>query len=282
MKFTFCEQISEIIKNSLTVEFKDLYDEKLIVDLINELNPFIIKADENLKSNFKIHQDIHYQNKTDFYKSRNTIIEQIRRILYSELVHNEGWAELHAAGISIKDKSILLVGQTKAGKSSTSFYLVHKYKGAFIGSDTIFIHPRGKYMIGFPEGFGVSTYVGDMLGLNEKTAMQSSYENYWFTNQHMRNLEYTLKPLAGIDLIIFPSFAKENIHVQTKKIENAKVKILSTANTVNIQSVENNFDYLDHIPCYEIVTYGIHHDYIKVLETLISKDEISCNIFNSF
>jgi thermostable 8-oxoguanine DNA glycosylase len=77
MKFRFCDEISEIIQSKLIVEFKELCDEKLIEAVLEELHPFIVTADISLKSSFGIHQDIHYNSNSEFYKNRNTVIEQM-------------------------------------------------------------------------------------------------------------------------------------------------------------------------------------------------------------
>jgi len=277
MKFGFCDEICDIITKKIIVEFKNLRDEYIITSLLEELNPFIVNRDESLVSNYLIHQDVHYENKYDFYKNLNTIKDKISKILYGELVYNEGWVELHAAGIEFMGKNILLVGKTKSGKSSTGFYFIDKHNGAFIGNDTIFIHPEKNWMIGFPEGFGVSKYVGNLLGLDKKTVITPNYDNYWFTNQHMRNLGYMLKPLAVINLIFFPCFINKELPLRIIKIEQTKAEILPIVSTVNIKKSKRQLDYLNSIPCYKIETNGIHNDYIQALELLVKQNSEKLN-----
>jgi hypothetical protein len=265
MKFHFCNEISKLINKKLIVELGIIADRELESAIVQELAPFIIPAEDNLKSNFCIHQDIHYHTMSDFYKARNTNVQCIRNLLYGELIYTEGWCELHAAGISIEGKGILLIGPSKSGKSSTAFYMVNKYGGAFISNDTIFIHPKKRIMIGFPEGYGVSRYVGDMLGLSTKTRIHPDYGNYWFTNQHMRNLGYTLKPCTDFECVVFPFFQERKVPVESACIEKVKDAILSCATIVNIDKFENSFIYLDKIPCHKIITYGIQQEYISKL-----------------
>jgi hypothetical protein len=91
----------------------------------------------------------------------------------------------------------------------------------------------------------------------------------------MKNLGYTLEPFAGIDLIVFPCFANETVPVQIVKIDRVKESVLTFANTKNMQKIDNNFDYLDRIPCYKIKTFGINCDFIKNFTNIVIsiKDE---------
>lgn len=78
-----------------------------------------------------------------------------------ELMRRRDLFNIHAAGVSCGDKTILLAGASGAGKSTLALALTQA-GWDYLGDDMVFLRADGRSLLGFPEGI---SYTGNTLRL---------------------------------------------------------------------------------------------------------------------
>ena len=133
------EKLSDSLKNTLQKIAKSLFvDEKLINELIKDIQKALLQSDVNVKLVFDLTERI--KNRALKEEARGlTKKEQIINIVYEELVNFLG-KEQQKIDIKQKPFKIMLVGLFGSGKTTTSgklakFYTKRGYKVALVGLD---------------------------------------------------------------------------------------------------------------------------------------------------
>lgn len=266
MKFRFIDQIQNLIKKSLVVEVLNLTDEEQ-KELVSMLFPYIINDTESSYSNLKL--DASNILGGNFFEKLNQIKVFVRNSLYDQL-EKEGWLRIHASAIK-SDAVTLFVGDSKVGKSSSAFLTSSLTKASFVANDDIYLHPTVPVAIGYPAGFGVPKYVGNILGI-EKNCHIFSENSYWYTNEDMLNMNYKIEYGGEIKRIVFPNFTKkaETItSVEKLDYEKFRQKIFDCSKVSGFD--KSLYQYLSKIPGYSITTAGVCTEYCKALRSLNDK-----------
>ena len=134
------EKLSESLKNTLQKIAKSLFvDEKLINELIKDIQRALLQADVNVKLVFDLTEKIKNRALTEESPKGLTKKEQIINIVYEELVNFLG-KEQHKIDVKQKPFKIMLVGLFGSGKTTTAgklakFYTKRGYKVALVGLD---------------------------------------------------------------------------------------------------------------------------------------------------
>lgn len=133
------EKLSESLKNTLQKIAKSLFvDEKLINELVKDIQRALLHADVNVKLVFDLTEKIRKRALSEEPKGL-TKKEQIINIVYEELVNFLGGGQ-HKIEIRQKPFKIMLVGLFGSGKTTTAgklakFYTKRGYKVALVGLD---------------------------------------------------------------------------------------------------------------------------------------------------
>jgi len=134
------DKLSESLKNTLSKIAKSLFvDEKLINELIKDIQKALLHSDVNVKLVFDLTEKIKQRAMSEESPKGLTKKEQIINIVYDELVNFLG-KEQHKVEVSQKPFKIMLVGLFGSGKTTTTgklakFYTKRGYKVALIGLD---------------------------------------------------------------------------------------------------------------------------------------------------
>ena len=134
------EKLSESLKNTLQKIAKSLFvDEKLINELIKDIQRALLQADVNVKLVFDLTESIKKRAISEEPLKGLTKREQIVNIVYEELVNFLG-KEQHKIDIKEKPFKIMLVGLFGSGKTTTAgklakFYTKRGFKVALVGLD---------------------------------------------------------------------------------------------------------------------------------------------------
>jgi len=134
------EKLSESLKNTLQKIAKSLFvDEKLINELIKDIQRALLQSDVNVKLVFDLTEKIRQRALSQEAAKGLTKKEQIINIVYEELVNFLG-KEQHKIDIKQKPFRIMLVGLFGSGKTTTAgklakFYTKRGYKVALVGLD---------------------------------------------------------------------------------------------------------------------------------------------------
>ena len=134
------EKLSDALKNTLQKIAKSLFvDEKLINELIKDIQRALLQADVNVKLVFDLTEKIKNRALNEEALKGLTKKEQIINIVYEELVNFLG-KEQHKIEIKQKPFKIMLVGLFGSGKTTTAgklakFYTKRGYKVALVGLD---------------------------------------------------------------------------------------------------------------------------------------------------
>ncbi|MBS3105762.1 signal recognition particle protein Srp54 [Candidatus Woesearchaeota archaeon] len=134
------EKLSESLKNTLQKIAKSLFvDEKLINELIKDIQRALLQSDVNVKLVFDLTEKIKQRALSEEAAKGLTKKEQIIHIVYEELVNFLG-KEQHKIEIKQKPFKIMLVGLFGSGKTTTAgklakFYTKRGFKVALIGLD---------------------------------------------------------------------------------------------------------------------------------------------------
>src|SRR3989338_6889090 len=133
------EKLSESLKNTLQKIAKSMFvDEKLINELIKDIQRALLQADVNVKLVFDLTKKIKDRAKEEAPKGL-TKKEQLINIVYEELTNFLG-KEAYKIDINEKPFKIMLVGLFGSGKTTTSgklarFFLKRGHKVALVGLD---------------------------------------------------------------------------------------------------------------------------------------------------
>ncbi len=134
------DKLSESLKNTLQKIAKSLFvDEKLINELIKDIQRALLQADVNVKLVFNLTEKIRSRALNEEAPKGLTKKEQIVHIVYEELVNFLG-KEQSKINIKHKPFKIMLVGLFGSGKTTTAgklakFYTKRGYKVALVGLD---------------------------------------------------------------------------------------------------------------------------------------------------
>ena len=134
------EKLSESLKNTLQKIAKSLFvDEKLINELVKDIQRALLQSDVNVKLVFDLTEKIKQRALSEEAAKGLTKKEQIINIVYEELVNFLG-KEQHKIEIQQKPFKIMLVGLFGSGKTTTAgklakFYSKRGFKVALIGLD---------------------------------------------------------------------------------------------------------------------------------------------------
>ena len=134
------EKLSESLKNTLQKIAKSLFvDEKLINELIKDVQRALFQSDVNVKLVFDLTEKIKDRALNEESPKGLTKKEQIINIVYEELVNFLG-KEQHKIEIKQKPFKIMLVGLFGSGKTTTAgklakFFIKRGYKVALVGLD---------------------------------------------------------------------------------------------------------------------------------------------------
>jgi len=133
------EKLSESLKNTLQKIAKSMFvDEKLINELIKDIQRALLQADVNVKLVFDLTKKIKDRAKEEAPKGL-TKKEQLINIVYGELTDFLG-KEAYKMDIKEKPFKIMLVGLFGSGKTTTTgklarFFLKRGYRVALVGLD---------------------------------------------------------------------------------------------------------------------------------------------------
>ena len=134
------EKLSDSLKNTLQKIAKSIFvDEKLINELIKDIQRALLQSDVNVKLVFDLTEKIKKRAMEEEAPRGLTKKEQIINIVYGELVNFLG-KEQHKIEVKQKPFKIMLVGLFGSGKSTTSgklakFYTKRGLKVALVGLD---------------------------------------------------------------------------------------------------------------------------------------------------
>ncbi|MBI2658766.1 signal recognition particle protein [Candidatus Woesearchaeota archaeon] len=134
------EKLSESLKNTLQKIAKSLFvDEKLINELIKDIQRALLQSDVNVRLVFDLTEKIKNRALSEETAKGLTKKEQIINIVYEELVNFLG-KEQHKIEVKQKPFKIMLVGLFGSGKTTTAgklakFYTKRGYKVALVGLD---------------------------------------------------------------------------------------------------------------------------------------------------
>ncbi|MBI2650268.1 signal recognition particle protein [Candidatus Woesearchaeota archaeon] len=134
------ENLSNALKNTLQKIAKSLFvDEKLINELIKDIQRALLQADVNVKLVFDLTEKIKQRALNEESPKGLTKKEQIINIVYEELVNFLG-KEQHKIELNQKPFKIMLVGLFGSGKTTTAgklakFYTKRGHKVALVGLD---------------------------------------------------------------------------------------------------------------------------------------------------
>ena len=134
------EKLSDSLKNTLQKIAKSLFvDEKLINELIKDIQRALLQSDVNVKLVFDLTERIKKRALEEEAPKGLTKKEQIINIVYDELVNFLG-KEPHKIEIVQKPFKIMLVGLFGSGKTTTAgklakFYTKRGFKVALVGLD---------------------------------------------------------------------------------------------------------------------------------------------------
>ena len=134
------EKLGDSLKNTLQKIAKSLFvDEKLINELVKEIQRALLQSDVNVKLVFDLTEKIKKRALNEEAPKGLTKKEQIINIVYEELVNFLG-KEPHKVNVSEKPFKIMLIGLFGAGKTTTSgklakFYTKRGLKVALVGLD---------------------------------------------------------------------------------------------------------------------------------------------------
>ncbi len=134
------DKLSDSLKNTLQKIAKSLFvDEKLINELIKDLQRALLQSDVNVKLVFDLTEKIKQRALNEEAPKGLTKKEQLINIVYDELVAFLG-KEHHKIEIHQKPFKIMLVGLFGSGKTTTSgklakFYTKRGFKVALVGLD---------------------------------------------------------------------------------------------------------------------------------------------------
>ncbi|HLG24809.1 MAG TPA: signal recognition particle protein Srp54 [Candidatus Nanoarchaeia archaeon] len=134
------EKLGDSLKSTLEKIAKALFvDEKLINELVKEIQRALLQSDVSVKLVFSLTDKIKKRALSEEAPKGLTKKEQIINIVYGELVEFLG-KEQHKIEINQKPFKIMLVGLFGSGKTTTSgklarFYTKRGYKVALIGLD---------------------------------------------------------------------------------------------------------------------------------------------------
>ena len=134
------DKLSDSLKNTLSKIAKSLFvDEKLINELIKDIQKALLQSDVNVKLVFDLTEKIKQRALNEESPKGLTKKEQLINIVYDELVSFLG-KEQHKIEIHQKPFKIMLVGLFGSGKTTTAgklakFYSKRGYKVALIGLD---------------------------------------------------------------------------------------------------------------------------------------------------
>ena len=133
------DKLSSSLKNTLQKIAKSMFvDEKLLNELIKDIQRALLQADVNVKLVFDLTKKIKDRAKEEAPKGL-TKKEQLINIVYEELANFLG-KEAYKIDINEKPFKIMLVGLFGSGKTTTSgklarFFLKRGYKVALVGLD---------------------------------------------------------------------------------------------------------------------------------------------------
>ncbi|MBI2653801.1 signal recognition particle protein [Candidatus Woesearchaeota archaeon] len=134
------EKLGESLKNTLQKIAKSLFvDEKLINELIKDIQRALLQADVNVKLVFDLTEKIKKRALEEESPKGLTKKEQIINIVYEELVSFLG-KEQHKIEVTQKPFKIMLIGLFGSGKTTTTgklakFYTKRGFKVALVGLD---------------------------------------------------------------------------------------------------------------------------------------------------
>ncbi|MBI2558472.1 signal recognition particle protein [Candidatus Woesearchaeota archaeon] len=134
------DKLSDSLKNTLQKIAKSLFvDEKLINELIKDIQRALLQADVNVKLVFDLTEKIKKRALNEESPKGLTKKEQLINIVYDELVNFLG-KEQHRIEVKQKPFKIMLVGLFGSGKTTTAgklakFYTKRGFKVALVGLD---------------------------------------------------------------------------------------------------------------------------------------------------
>lgn len=134
------EKLSDSLKNTLQKIAKSLFvDEKLINELVKDIQRALLQSDVNVKLVFDLTEKIKSRALSEEAPKGLTKKEQLINIVYGELVNFLG-KEQHKIEIGQKPFKIMLVGLFGSGKTTTAgklakFYTKRGFKVALVGLD---------------------------------------------------------------------------------------------------------------------------------------------------
>ena len=134
------DKLSDSLKNTLQKIAKSLFvDEKLINELIKDIQKALLHSDVNVKLVFNLTENIKQRALNEESPKGLTKKEQIINIVYDELVNFLG-KEQHKVDIKQKPFKIMLVGLFGSGKTTTTgklarYFSKRGYKVALVGLD---------------------------------------------------------------------------------------------------------------------------------------------------
>ena len=134
------EKLGDSLKNTLQKIAKSLFvDEKLINELVKDIQRALLQADVNVKLVFDLTEKIKQRALNEEAPKGLTKKEQIINIVYDELVNFLG-KEQHKIEIAQKPFKIMLVGLFGSGKTTTAgklakFFTKRGLKVALVGLD---------------------------------------------------------------------------------------------------------------------------------------------------
>lgn len=134
------EKLGDTLKNTLQKIAKSLFvDEKLINELVKDIQRSLLHSDVNVKLVFDLTEKIKKRALSEEAPKGLTKKEQLINIVYDELVNFLG-KEQHKIEISQKPFKIMLVGLFGSGKTTTAgklakFYAKRGFKVALVGLD---------------------------------------------------------------------------------------------------------------------------------------------------
>ena len=134
------EKLSDSLKNTLQKIAKSLFvDEKLINELVKDIQRALLQADVNVKLVFDLTEKIKKRAVGEEAAKGLTKKEQLINIVYEELVNFLG-KEQHKIDVKQKPFKVMLVGLFGSGKTTTAgklakFYSKRGFKVALVGLD---------------------------------------------------------------------------------------------------------------------------------------------------
>jgi hypothetical protein len=190
--------IEEELKKRIDYQLAPLITE---TDGVETHYVYAIKGNEN---KYKLsHDTLFVTYKDDIYLT-TTLRKAVRDILFDPFLQS-GYTKMHSSSVKKDDDVYVILGDKRAGKTSTALGLC-KYEGfSFIGGDLCLI--KDDELIGWPTSIGVRSKTFEILGLRESAKeYYRNKEHFWMWPKDYEKLGYSFAAGGQIKRCIFHQY----------------------------------------------------------------------------